>query len=224
MTSSIVGIDKIDSSAKSKLNKNELHQYRQLSNHRKKDFLLGRVALKQALANYIAEDLDKAVTIKNAGNGLPYIEGWDNLYCSLGHSYDRGIGVVAHHKVGVDIEKIRPHKKSLLDYITNQNEADLVQDFFGTQTDIISLVWVIKESVMKGVGVGFGIPPKQVEIIGKVEDTTFKVKIHKFKSPIWYVWPFKVKDFYISIAYEKNYRQKPNINWYNSTGISASQN
>jgi len=224
MISSIVGIAKIDFRAKSKLSEKELGQYRQLSSLKKKDFLIGRIALKQALANYTSQDLDKKVTIKNSDTGLPYIEGWDNLHCSLSHSYNRGIGVVAPYRVGVDIEKIKPHKKSLLNYIADQEEIDVVQDFFGTQTDVITLIWVIKESVMKGIGAGFSISPKQVKIIRQIANTTFEVKIHKYKSKLWYVWPSKAGSYYIGVAYEKNYEQKPNINWYTGASLSTSRN
>ena len=224
MMSSIAAITKIDFRAKSQLSKKELGQYSQLSSLKKKDFLIGRIALKQALANYTSQDLDKKVTIKNSDTGLPYIEGRDNLHCSLSHSYDRGIGIVAPYKVGVDIEKIRPHKKSLLNYIADKEEIDLVKDFFGIQTDVITLIWIIKESVMKGIGTGFSISPKQVKIIRKISDTTLEVRIHEYKSKPWYVWPSKAGSFYIGIAYDKNYEQKPNINWYTGASLSTSRN
>ena len=224
MKSSIAGIAKIDFRAKSKLSKEELDQYRQLSKFKKKDYLIGRIALKQALANYTSQDFDQKVTIKNNDAGLPYVEGVRDIYCSLSHSYNRGIGIVAPYRVGVDIEKIRPHKKSLLNYVANQEEIDVVQDFFGTQTDVMTLIWVIKESVMKGVGAGFSIAPKQLEIISKASDKSFEVKIQNYKSKLWYVWPSKAGRFYIGIAYEKNYEQKPSINWYTGASLSATRN
>ena len=224
MTSSIAAIAKIDFRAKSQLSEKELGQYRKLSSLKRKDFLIGRVALKQALANYTSQDLDKKLTIKNSDTGLPYIEGWEDLHCSLSHSYGRGIGIVARHRVGVDIEKIRPHKKSLLNYVADQKEVDVVQDFFGAGTDVMTLIWVIKESVMKGVGAGFSIAPKQVKIIRKVSGASFEVKIQNYKSKLWYVWPNKADHFYIGIAYEKNYEQKPSINWYTSASLSTTKN
>lgn len=211
-------------SPKGELKADELEQYSQLKNHARDDFLAGRSALKQALKNYFGEGrvLDaKKVGIKNFENGQPYIENHNHLHCSLGHSRGWGIGAVAPYRIGVDIEKVRPHKKSLIDYIAEPEELNYVKNFSSANTDETTIVWTIKESVMKGLGIGFGISIKQIKIIGREnEDALEVVAVFSGESSLWQVWPFRFGDFYFTVAYGKNHQQKPQINWFGETDIS----
>jgi len=226
MRLNIVGIEKISSNVKSKLSKYELDEYCNLTECKQEDFLLGRIALKQSLSSYTGKDFDQTVTIKNSKSGRPYINGKNDFFCSISHSYGHGIGIVSPFKVGADIEKVRPHDRFLLNYIADIEEINLVSDFFGNQTDVVTLIWVIKESVMKGVGVGLKIPPKQVTITKKTSTRNhFKVNIISSDSSLtWYVWPIKKNDFYIGIAYEKEHKEEPNIHWYRDTCLQAAKN
>jgi phosphopantetheinyl transferase len=130
------------------------------------------------------------------------------------------VGAVASFRIGVDVEKIRPHKDSLANYIAGSDELSLVQGFFNDQTDKITLIWTIKESVMKALGVGFKISPKQVKIIGRINQF-FEVEVLDSIPSYWYVWPVDTGDYYISVAYEKKYGQKTSVDWDSEIGISS---
>jgi phosphopantetheinyl transferase len=191
---------------------------------RTSDFLAGRVALKNALKQYLSKNkIDLLnlgeINIKNFESGQPYIESYENLHCSISHSYGLGIGAVAPFRIGVDIEKIRPHKDSLATYIAEDKELDLVQDFFHSHTDKITLVWTIKESVMKALGVGFKISPKRVKITKRINNF-FEVKVLDSTTSYWYVWSIDTGDCYISIAYEKKHGQKTYVDWDSKISIS----
>jgi len=193
-----------------------------ITNGAETDFLAGRTALKSALNQYLSKnkiDSLEKVVIKNSQSGQPYIEGYETLHCSIGHSYGWGVGAVAPFRIGVDIEKIRPHQDSLTNYIAESDELTLVQNFFNDQTDKITLIWTIKESVMKALGVGFKISPKQVKIIGRINEF-FEVEVLDSIPSYWYVWPVDTGNYYISVAYEKKYGQKTSVDWDSKIGIS----
>ena len=193
-----------------------------LSDSAKNDFLAGRIALKNAFNQYLSKNkihpLEKVV-INNSQSGQSYIQGYETVYCSIGHSYGLGVGAVAPFRIGIDVEKIRPHQDSLANYIAESNELILVQDFFNDQTDKITLTWTIKESVMKALGVGFKISPKQVKIVGRINGF-FEVEVLDSKPSYWYVWPVDTGDYYISVAYEKKHGQKTGVDWDSKIGIS----
>jgi phosphopantetheinyl transferase len=215
MTSNIVVIKRVDSTFLHCLSGRELAKYQTLSEQSRKDFLAGRVALKNAFLNYkgiSAKSSDKVI-INNLDNGQPMIIGEEQVYCSIGHSYGWGIGAVATCRIGVDIEKVRPHQKALLRYISSPKEIGLVRNFFGKSTNYITLIWVIKEAVLKGLGTGFGVSPRQVKISRQINQEYFSVEGKGLRPKLWRVWPFRKDNFYISIAYENNYEQKPRINW-----------
>jgi len=213
--SNIAVANKVDSTFLHCLSGKESAKYQTLSEQSKKDFLAGRVALKNALFDYkgtSAKSSDKVI-VNNLDNGQPSIIGQEHVRCSIAHSYGWGIGAVAPCRIGVDIEKVRPHKKTLLRYISNPKEIKVVGNFFGTDTDDVTLIWVIKEAVMKGLGTGFEVSPRQVKISRQVNQEYFEAEVKDLEPRLWRVWPFKKDDFYISIAYENNYQQKPRINW-----------
>jgi len=194
-----------------------------VTNEAKNDFLAGRMALKNALNQYLSKSkihpLEKVV-IKNSQSGQPYIEGYEILHCSIGHSYGLGVGAVAPFRVGIDVEKIRPHLNSLANYIAEPEELLLVENFFNNQTDKITLVWTVKESVMKALGIGFKISPKQVKIVGQ-GNRFFEVEVLDSTPSYWYVRPVDTEDYYISVAYEKKYGQKTSVDWDSEIGISS---
>lgn len=194
-----------------------------ITDETKNDFLAGRMALKNAFNQYLSKNKirrGEKVIINNFQNGQPYIESYKTLHCSIGHSYGFGVGAVAPFRIGVDVEKIRPHKDSLANYIAEPNELNLVENFFNNQTDKITLVWTIKESVTKALGVGFEISPKQVKIM-KRGNKFFEVEVLDSKPSYWYVWPVDTEDYYISVAYEKKHRQKTGVDWDSKIGISS---
>jgi phosphopantetheinyl transferase len=171
-----------------------------ITNGAKTDFLAGRVALKTAFNQYLSKNkihsLEKVV-INNSQSGQPYIEGYETLHCSIGHSYGLGVGAVAPFRIGVDVEKIRPHKDSLANYIAE-----------------------LKESVMKALGVGFKISPRQVKIM-RQGNKFFEVEVSDSKPSYWYVWPVDTEDYYISVAYEKKHGQKTGVDWDSKIGVSS---
>src|SRR3989344_5679474 len=193
-----------------------------ITNGAKTDFLAGREALKNALNQYLSKNkmrLLEKVVINNSQSGQPYIQDYETLHCSIGHSYGLGVGAVAPFRIGVDVEKIRPHKDSLANYIAEPKELNLVENFFNNRTDKITLVWTIKESVMKALGIGFKISPRQVKIM-RQGNKFFEVEVSDSKTSYWYVWPVDTEDYYISVAYEKKYGQKTSVDWDSKIGIS----
>lgn len=206
-----------------RMQENKYKPYYGRGDSTKKDFLAGRTALKNAFNQYLFKNrlpsIEKVI-INNSQSGQPYIEGYETLHYSIGHSYGFGVGVVAPFRIGVDVEKIRPHKDSLANYIAESDELSLVHGFFNDQTDKITLIWTIKESVMKALGVGFKISPKRVKIVGQI-NKFFEVEVLGSKPSYWYVWPVDTEDYYISVAYEKKHGQKTGVDWDSKIGISS---
>lgn len=176
---------------------------------KEQDYLLGRIAMKQALIKSGIIKSPNEVTVLNNPDGVPYVDGQPNLICSISHSYDGGLGAVALQRIGVDLEKIRDHDISLLDYIATKQEIHLLKNWFGPETDIVTLIWVIKESIMKAVGSGLSIPPRSVQINKKINSSVLEIKL----DSVWYVWPDQHEDYYTAIAYESLLQEKPQINW-----------
>ncbi len=86
--------------------------------------------------------------IKN-NNGVPIP--FDGYFWSLSHKNDYVGGVVASHKIGIDIEKIRPFAPGLYKKTASENEWNLSDN---DKEILFFRYWTAKEAVIKAVGSG----------------------------------------------------------------------
>jgi|SRR3990172_3866378 len=188
----------------------ELAQLGQLADPAKNDFLLGRAALQLAGRKYLQKGNvpePGELIVRKLQDGRPCLESHDQLFCSIAHSRGWAIGAISARRIGVDVERVRPHQRSLLGYIADPEEVDHIRDYFDHGTDEITIIWTIKESVMKGLGLGLQMNPRQFRITDKNNGDGVEVKVPGSGIPVWQVKPFRLGGYYFSIAYEKEHRQ-----------------
>lgn len=83
-------------------------------------------------------------------NGAPKPSG--NLFWSISHKPGRVAGVVSTHRIGIDIETIKPVSKRLFNRIVHPDEKGL---FYQQDWDIVFFrVFTAKEAVLKHTGDG----------------------------------------------------------------------
>ncbi len=202
------------------LNKSDLKSIEQTHFRKIKESILGKIALKKAynLYNRRAQDHKKIKILKNK-DGRPFIKNNSKLSCSISHSFGYAGAIIGEKTIGIDIEKIRTHKKELSGYILLPDELRYVSDRNPNLT--ITKTWVIKEAVLKAIGVGFKLSPKKIKICKKVKNNYLvtidnKDRLHKKK---FNVLAFRWKSFYIAIAMESHKNGKYKINWHNLTSL-----
>lgn len=102
------------------------------SNKRKKEFLAGRLLIKELLGNY-------SVTYNKYG--APEIKGDD--FISISHSKNLAAAIVSKKKVGLDIEKISEKPLELSSkFIEKPHLKDICQEK-------ATLIWCCKEAIFK---------------------------------------------------------------------------
>lgn len=194
----------------------ELAEYSKLSLIKRGDWVSSRLALKQSYReysnNYSLEFPD--IILAKSTTGVPCILGNVTLYCSLSHSYQHGVGIVSRQKVGIDIEKLREHNKTLLEYIASEKEIELFSPSSST-SQVITIIWTIKESVLKTEGCGLAIPMKNIIIVKKNGSVFLVSSDHQVFSALrWVVQVFMKGEFVVSLAqrlYESEGYEK--YNW-----------
>jgi len=128
-----------------------------------------------------------------------------NIFCSISHSYQVGLAVSADFPVGSDIEKIREHDQSLLNYISSSEEQDL---FAGEEPNIlVTKIWVIKESVSKAMGVGIFTTCKNINI-KKLADGY----IAELGNDVWFVKIFQIENYIGAYCFPIDRRKNQKIN------------
>ena len=77
----------------------------------------------------------------------------DGVHWSISHTQDFVAAVTSPHRVGIDIEKIKPFGPALRSRVADQDEWALVDEV----DDVLCCrFWTAKESVLKAVGIGLG--------------------------------------------------------------------
>ena len=93
--------------------------------------------------------------IETCESGKPFING-HNLHVSISHSDQAVVCALSDTPVGIDVEKIKPVSKKLIEYVCTRAEADYVLS--GKETvDEIAInrffeVWTAKEALFKKSG------------------------------------------------------------------------
>jgi 4'-phosphopantetheinyl transferase len=92
--------------------------------------------------------------------GKPYLN--NGLFFNISHSGDYVILGIAEEEIGVDIEQIRSHKKSLAEQCFTEIEREWLDK--QESEEAFFILWTAKESIMKGSGLGFSLPPKSFSV------------------------------------------------------------
>lgn len=99
--------------------------------------------------------------IKYNEHGKPYLEHDETnfehgVHFSISHSGNIAVLAVSKNEIGVDIEKLRAPKESLIRRCFTEEEALRAQ----TSAESFTLLWTEKEAVLKLLGTGFSLSPK----------------------------------------------------------------
>jgi phosphopantetheinyl transferase len=106
----------------------------------------------------------------------------NELYTSKSHSYKYAAALVSTKPCGIDVEYKRSRSNYLLSYITNSSEKDLWNYYTNQANSPCTAVWVVKESVSKGLGSGIFLPFNQIMLSAVLTPTT---GIISYKSSRW---------------------------------------
>src|SRR4030043_426880 len=74
------------------------------------------------------------------------------IHWSLSHKPKYVAAVVSKHKVGIDIEEMKPRPESLFARVASDSEWALKEK----SRDTLFRYWTAKEGVLKGIGIGIG--------------------------------------------------------------------
>ena len=118
-------------------------------------FALGRTAARGVLASALG--LDPAeVALSVGADGAPTVPGRYVSIAHTGRGADAvGVAAVAHGPVGIDVEQVRPRRPDLWQRLLAPGEAGVLDALGGPTDTAQTLLWALKESVLKGQRTGF---------------------------------------------------------------------
>lgn len=93
-------------------------------------------------------------------NGKPYVKNCAK-YFNISHSGKYAVISIAADEIGIDIEKASEKNLVCSKRVFNENEIDWVNK----DVDKFSVLWTLKESVMKTLGEGLRLSAKDIDVL-----------------------------------------------------------
>lgn len=127
--------------------------------------------------NYINDYiLNNGFKIINNKYGKPSYENSD-IYFNKSHTKDLSVAIIDNKKCGIDIEKIRTFNELMVNKICSYEEITFLNGV-SNKDYYFTLLWVLKESFLKCVGVGLSVPMKKINFI---KDNKINLEMKNFK-------------------------------------------
>lgn len=166
------------------INQPEMAEYEVTSPRRRRQWLNGRVAAKDAVRKYLwnkhglSDLFPKELIISNTSQGQPQVSAHisgcfsEKLHLSIAHKDLLAVAMAAEKPVGVDVEKIEARTQEFVDLtFTAQEQKNLPQN---NRDEWITRFWVAKEALSKSVGTGLEGNPRQFQV-GEIDGENVRV-------------------------------------------------
>lgn len=123
------------------------------------------IARRLALTRFGGRALAEADVVRDRF-GKPWLPEYPEVWFNMSHSGDLALCVVDSEAVGVDVEKVGPVAREVVQACCTVSEQEWIdQQREKSATDAFHSVWTLKESYLKSVGVGLSVDPRHVEIL-----------------------------------------------------------
>ena len=135
----------------------------------------------------------------------PRIKGHDDIFFNISHSGDVVILGISDREIGVDIEKIKLFKDSLVNYVFGEGDKSLAKELMDGENDadkVYTRLWTVKESIMKHSGKGIAMEPKSISL--RLEDSKIKASSAVYDCEALNLLPFEITDYKITVCSEYN--------------------
>lgn len=205
----------------------ELTRFRSLREQRRNAWFSSRIALKAAYCVFTNQELESmrflAVGNKIFGNsksGPPYIMDGEDLYYSLAHSGDIGVGAVGDIPVGVDLERVnhlRPPRIGLL------SDAEIIEEGILDPDLDLHEIGQKRGSIREAVGKGLLIGNSRRSSFKIVPENSTRYTVEPFRDgvalPVWKVDVVKRGDYFLTVAVGTLSDAKIDLSWINRLSL-----
>lgn len=169
------------------LSQPEVLVYEQLPPRRKRQWLSGRVAAKDAVRDFLASSqgvlrvFPKEIRIENDAAGAPRVVAHvtntvpSHLRLSIAHKAGIAVALASDGAVGVDVEVIEPRPDSFVAMVCSEAEWRLLDG--DDQDTAVTRAWVAKEAVAKSLEIGMGANLRSL-VVEAVDGPRVKIGRH----------------------------------------------
>ncbi|WP_083826543.1 type I polyketide synthase [Hoyosella subflava] len=161
--------------ARKMLGSREREQYATVAPRRRRQWLLGRIAAKDAVRQLLWRSdphgiYPQEIEIANHATGAPLVSGrhgrvLSTITVSIAHCAEIGVAIARHGACGIDIEEIRERDGAAEIAALTNAEHDLLAELPGERALWFTRLWSAKEAVAKRLGTGLQGAPARFEVV-----------------------------------------------------------
>jgi 3-oxoacyl-(acyl-carrier-protein) synthase/phosphopantetheinyl transferase (holo-ACP synthase) len=147
---------------------------------RRRQWLLGRVAAKDAVRELLWADAPGEIypaelLVANDDTGRPLVRGVHGrqvgeLTVSIAHRGEAGVAIARRGPCGIDIEEVTERSRATVETACEPAERELLDGLAGSATLWFTRFWVAKEAVAKLLGTGLRGKPMDYRVIAATEN------------------------------------------------------
>ncbi len=104
--------------------------------------------------------------------GKPYLKDHENFHFNISHTKGAIVCALSDNPVGVDIEKIKPFNRGIIDRFFTQSERTYIYLSYERQNERFIEIWTRKEAYVKWIGKGIEIPFNSFDVLRNSKITT----------------------------------------------------
>ncbi len=164
---------------------------------RRREFLLGRVALRTLLADRLNRP-PAAIRVAVTEDGAIHLPDHP-LYASITHAGDRAVAAVCRRPVGVDLEAITERTAEVERFLLAPEEQSLLETLPMDRSAALILCWTLKEATLKAMGTGLLRSPKKVCLTVNAADQSAEAVA--WDGCTWALGYERVEGYFLSVAY-----------------------
>ena len=136
-------------------------------------------------------------------NEKPRIKGMRDVFFNISHSGEMVVLGISDKEIGVDVEKVKHFKESLINYVFMPQDQELAKELMESGSDkdkVYTRLWTVKESIMKYSGKGISLSPKNILL--RLEDGKIKASSAACDCEALNLMPYEIDDYQITVCSE----------------------
>lgn len=166
---------------------------------RRREFLLGRVAARQLLADQL--DVEPGAVLLRVADDDAVEVAESALHLSIAHSGGRAVAAVAPFRVGVDLEELQPRDPSVVRFMLHPDDSIRYESWTLPPDERLIACWTVKEAVLKALRTGFRLSPKTLRLKEIDEEARVVSVFVERDEEEWTVAYERRGDCYWAVAY-----------------------
>jgi 4'-phosphopantetheinyl transferase len=125
--------------------------------------ITAEIFIQRIANNHLGIAREKLIIDKNK-YGKPFLVHFPNIHYNVSHTKGLIVCAISNHCVGIDVERIKPFNKPIVERFFSRNECEYVFVSKENQDKRFAEIWTKKEAYVKWLGKGMEVPFESFDV------------------------------------------------------------